>query len=356
MEEYIGRVDDKPSKAKSVVLRNNGIKNRYYALDKKGNITHSNAELAANAVKGLLNNGVSIVDIDLLACGTTMVDQILPSHASMVHGILGGRPMDIISLSGACCTSMHALKHGYLSVLTGSAKNAVCLGSELLSPIFRPAHYEEEAKKLSQLMEDPIIAFEKDFLRWMLSDGAGAVLLQPEPSGNISLEIEWIENISYANESPTCMYAGSGKTKDGDIRGWKHFTPQEWLNESIFSMKQDVKILGENIVKYGALALDHCVKKRGLDISRIDYFLPHLSSEYFAVRVADGLKSIGHGIDKSKWFYNLPKVGNVGSASVYLMLDELVKTANLQKGQQILLMVPESARFSYSYVLLKVVI
>ena len=43
MENYLGMVDGKPSKARRVILRRNGIKQRYYALDKNGNETHTNA-------------------------------------------------------------------------------------------------------------------------------------------------------------------------------------------------------------------------------------------------------------------------------------------------------------------------
>ena len=43
MEEYLGYIDGRPSKSKKIVLRNNGIVNRYYALDKSGKSTHTNA-------------------------------------------------------------------------------------------------------------------------------------------------------------------------------------------------------------------------------------------------------------------------------------------------------------------------
>ena len=70
MEKFLGKVDGKPSKARKMVLRRNGIKQRYYALDKEGNVTHTNVEMAAQAVKGLIGDGLTIDDIDLLSCGT----------------------------------------------------------------------------------------------------------------------------------------------------------------------------------------------------------------------------------------------------------------------------------------------
>jgi hypothetical protein len=64
---------------------------------------------------------------------------------------------------------------------------------------------------------------------------------------------------------------------------------------------------------------------------------------------------VGIDIPLERWFLNLSKVGNVGSASPYLMLEELLYSGKLQKGDTLLLSVPESGRFSYSYAFLKVV-
>lgn len=110
MEDYIGKIGGNPSRVRSIVLRQNGIKTRYYGLDKKQNLTHSNAGLAKEAVCGLFENGTIPDDLPLLACGTSTPDQLLPSHASMVHGELANFPMEIFSSAGVCLTSLQALK------------------------------------------------------------------------------------------------------------------------------------------------------------------------------------------------------------------------------------------------------
>ena len=45
----------------------------------------------------------------------------------------------------------------------------------------------------------------------------------------------------------------------------------------------------------------------------------------------------------------------MGSASIFVALDELLKTQNIAKGKKILLLVPESGRFSYGTTLISVV-
>ncbi len=356
METYLGKIDGKSSKAKPVILRNNQIKTRYYALDKDGNPTHNNAQITAEAIKGLTDDNFEIEDIDLLACGTTSPDQLLPSHASMVHGELNSHPMEIISPSGSCCTGMHAMKYAYLSILSGDKKNAVCAGSENFSAWMKSKNFQKESDKLHELEKDPIIAFEKDFLRWMLSDGAGAALLSDQPNKNgISLQINWIESISYANQLETCMYAGGDKTGDREFMGWKEYEPEELLDKSIFSLRQDVTLLGNNIVKSGGEHIDAIVKRRNFNLDSITYFLPHLSSEYFRFRIADEFNKLGYDIPQEKWFTNLTKLGNVGAASIFFMLEELFHSGKLVKGDTLLCMVPESARFSYVWALFTVV-
>jgi 3-oxoacyl-[acyl-carrier-protein] synthase-3 len=188
----------------------------------------------------------------------------------------------------------------------------------------------------------------------MLSDGASALLINSKPATEgLSLKVEWVELTSYANTMPACMYAGA--QYDGDtLLGWTRYPEREWTERSLFSLKQDTKLLGANIVKLGGKFLMDISAKRNLKPDDIDWFLPHLSSMYFRKKIFDELSSLGFPIPEEKWFVNLPKLGNVAAASAFLMIDELLKSGRLKRGEKILVMVPESARFSYAYVYLTV--
>jgi 3-oxoacyl-[acyl-carrier-protein] synthase-3 len=356
MEQYLGTVNGKPSLARRIILGKNGIKSRYYALDKEGNVTHTNVEIAVKAIEGLFDEDFTPQDIDVLACGTSSPEQILPSHGVMVHGTLkADKSMEVVSFSGSCCTGMHALKYGYMSILSGNARNAVCSASERLSAWMTARYFEKESEKLDILEKRPMLAFEKEFLRWMLSDGGAALLLQDKPARKgISLKVDWVELISYADRIETCMYAGGEKREDGTLDGWTMFPEEEWLTKSLFSLRQDTRILGDNIVPFGGEFLLDIAKKRNFTSEDVDWFLPHLSSMFFKERVFNEFEKLNFYIPEEKWFLNLPRIGNVASVSPLAMIEEIFYSGQLKEGQKILLMVPESARFSYCYCMLTV--
>ena len=357
MEDYLGYIDNKPSKSKRIVLRNNGIKNRFYALTKQGKPTHTNAEMTANATRALFNgSSEELKNIELLSCGTSSPDQMMPSHGVMVHGLLPEtKAIEVVSPAGVCCAGMHAFKYAYLSIKAGEIHQAVATGSERFSPSLVSSVFEEETKQLKALEANPYIGFEKEFLRWMLSDGAAAFLLSDKPNETaISLRVEWIEGISYANEKDACMYMGAEKLQDGTLKGYLDYSAEEISNKSLLSIKQDVKLLSENIVPLGGVGLKAALDKHGLRSEDVDYFLPHMSSDFFKDKIFKRLIENETGITYDRWFVNLDKLGNVGAASVYLMVDELFHSGKLKQGDKILLLVPESARFSYMYSLLTV--
>ena len=356
MELYLGKVDGKPSKARKVVLRRNGIKQRYYALDKEGNVTHTNVEMAAQAVKGLTGDGLTIDDIDLLCCGTSSPEQILPSHGVMVHGELGGsKNTEVVSFSGSCCTGVDAMKYAYMAIKLGLSQHAAVAASERTSAWMRAEYFQKESEQLAQLEKQPMLAFEKEFLRWMLSDGAYAVLLQGQPAASgPSLRIDWIDITSFANTKETCMFAGADKDEEGHLKGWASFPAEEWLTRSLFALKQDTRLLGKNIVTLGIDFLLQLSEKHHFTPDDVDWFLPHLSSIFFKDKILEESARQGFFVPAEKWFYNLPCIGNVGSASAFFMLEELMRSGKLKKGQKVLLMVPESARFSYCYCMLTV--
>src|ERR1700685_2132759 len=196
MEQYLGYINGKPSKSKKIVLRNNGIKTRYYALTKEGKPTHTNAQMAALAVRALFDHDAGrLKEIELLSCGTSSPDQMMPSHGVMVHGWLPeAEAIEVVSPSGVCCAGMHAFKYAFMSIKSGEARLAVATGSERFSASLVANVFEEEAQKLKELTENPFISFDKEFLRWMLSDGASAFLLQDDPNPDgLSLRVDWIE-------------------------------------------------------------------------------------------------------------------------------------------------------------------
>ncbi|MBR2776075.1 MAG: beta-ketoacyl-ACP synthase III [Prevotella sp.] len=356
MEDYLGMVDGKPSKARRVILRRNGIKQRYYALDKDGNVTHTNVQMAANAVKGLLDDSLSVDDLDLMACGTGSPEQLVPSHGVMVHGELGGsNHMEVVSFAGSCCTGVDALKYCVMAVQLGLAKNAAAVASERLSVWMQSSYFQKESEQLNELENQPMLAFQKEFLRWMLSDGAFAVLLQDKPGKDgLSLKVEWIDITSYANTKETCMYAGGDKDENGNFKGWASFPQDKWLSESLFAVKQDTRLLAEYIVPLGVDYLIQLGEKHHFTPDDVDWFLPHLSSMFFKDVILEESKKKGFFIPEEKWFLNLPHIGNIGSASGFAMIEELMYSGKLKKGQKILVMIPESARFSYSYCMLTV--
>jgi 3-oxoacyl-[acyl-carrier-protein] synthase III len=96
--------------------------------------------------------------------------------------------------------------------------------------------------------------------------------------------------------------------------------------------------------------LKEIILKHNFDISNLTYFLPHMSSEFFRSKIKNSLSARGITIVNEKWFTNLESVGNVGAASGFLMLEEIYNSGKLKPSDTILLMIPESASFSYTFV------
>ena len=359
IEDVLGKIHNVRSRVKSMVLKNNGIQTRYYAVDRKtGAFTHTNAQMTAEAVRRLKPYPeFSINDIECLCVGTSTPDALLPGQALMVAGELKIAPCEAITTSGICLCGITSLKAAYANVALGLSANAVATGSELASSLLR-SHYFEHLKSDPDLKNRPILAFESEFLRWMLSDAAGAIFLSPKKNEkNISLRLDWIENVSYAGSMDTCMYAGGQKNADGSLTGWRQVgSLEKAMKENYFALKQDTELLGEFIIpKTVNEGLSRVILRRGLKASEVSWFLPHYSSEFFRDKVYQAMTEIGFCVPYEKWFTNLTYKGNTGSASIYVMMEELFHSGKLQKGDRILCYIPESGRFSVAYMLLTAV-
>jgi 3-oxoacyl-[acyl-carrier-protein] synthase-3 len=360
IEAVLGRVADMPSRTRQIILRNNGIRQRHYAIDPvDGRQTHTNAQLTAEAVRRLApHDGFTADRIACQCCGTTSPDLLLPGHALAVMGELALKPCEAVTTAGICIAGMTAFKYAWMNVASGAVPDAVATGSELASSFMRARFFTARPDPKADLERTPHLAFDADFLRWMLSDGAGAAYFSTrQDPRRRALRVDWVEIVSYAGQFETCMYAGGLKGPDGRMTGWRDASsPDEMLRENWLAVRQDTKLLGQEIVRTAMdLALAHVAARRALTPQAVDWFLPHYSSHYFRDKFYEGMKRIGFEIPYERWFTNLPSTGNTGSAAIYVILAELLHSGRLQQGQRLLLFVPESGRFSHCFAHLTVV-
>jgi 3-oxoacyl-[acyl-carrier-protein] synthase-3 len=349
MEDYLGRIHARPSRARARVLRQNGIVSRHYAIDKQQRSLYSNAEMASFAVKDALTRA-GADGFDFLAAATSQGDHPLPGFASFVHAELGTPPCEIATHHGVCVSGLAALKHAALQIESGRRARAVACASEFASRLLKASRYEAQRGENGHAL-----SFDAEFLRWMLSDGAGAAVLEPQPAPDrLSLEVKWIETTSFANRFPPCMYVGPPANGQPRLKSWLDYADyHEAADAGAINLRQDIRLLDE-VVKCGvegavALAADGRVNPRS-----IDWLVAHYSSQFFFDQTYDRAVRSGIDLPRERWFSNLSTTGNVGSASIYLLLEELLRRPDLQPGHRIFCIVPESGRFQFGYMLLTV--
>ncbi|MBW4582374.1 MAG: StlD/DarB family beta-ketosynthase [Tildeniella nuda ZEHNDER 1965/U140] len=352
MEDYLGKVNGRPSKAKHRILKSNGIQQRYYAIDQQQQTTYSNSQMAAIAIRDAISNAnLEPGAIDLLASATSWSDVLVPGFGSMVHGALPElSPIEVTSNQGVCCAGVAALKYAASQVKLGEKRAAIAVASELPSRLFKHTHFEAEAN----VKTGKALSFDTEFLRWMLSDGAGAFLVQDHPNiSGISLKIEWIELVSHANAYPVCMYAG---TEDETAqKSWMDYPSYLQAAESgTINLRQNIRLL-DNVIKLGVEGWLKLIERGRVQPDDIDWLLCHYSSHFFRGQIVELLEKANCMIPEEKWFTNLYTRGNTGCASIYLMLEELFHSGKLQPGQKIFCFVPESGRFTTAYMMLTVV-
>lgn len=108
------------------------------------------------------------------------------------------------------------------------------------------------------------------------------------------------------------------------------------------------------VIKYFVDAIEQALSRHDVQMNSIRYVIPHISSMYFYNKLSEEINRRGIDLPVEKWYTNLTTVGNCGSVAIFAALDELLRTHPMEKEDRILLLIPESGRFSYGVVLLTV--
>jgi 3-oxoacyl-[acyl-carrier-protein] synthase-3 len=339
IKEYLGKVIGE-GRVRQKILKANGIETRHYALDKKQNETHSLYEIASQAVKNCLPQDKTPLQIDYLSAGTTHAPLLAPGISSILHDQLSkdnlvNHSLEINSNSGICSSGAQAIVNAARAVRSGDAHIAICVGVEqsstgLKSKAFRTTY------DIPTILRDVRASkwFMSVFLRFMLSDGAGAFLIEPQPRENsLSLKVDWTYSRSFANQAPLCMQ----------------------IPAKPMILSQNIKILAKYMAPLSKEAVEGAMCQYGEKLDNYTMVLPHMSSYYFEPSVKRIMAELSPNREVPYWT-NLRTAGNTGAASIFIMLDEYLKTQPVADGDRILLFVPESGQFNYVLISLTVVL
>lgn len=236
-------------------------------------------------------------EVDLILLATCSPEALLPCSACQVQAQLGAVNALAFDLNAACSGFLFALATANAYLQTGTYRNALVIGSEVLS------------KLIDWTDRTTCILF---------GDGAGAVFLESSGAGGLL---------------GSALHSDGGK---GQVLACRERSLQNPYYQEEAMEACHVQMNGQEVYRFATRQVPVCigeaVEAAGLSVDDIDLFVLHQAN----VRIIDAVAK-RLGVDRSKFPTNLERVGNMSSASIPVLLDELNRAGRLHRGDRVVL-------------------
>jgi 3-oxoacyl-[acyl-carrier-protein] synthase-3 len=270
-----------------------GICERRIANDEE-----TTASLATEAaLRALEVARLNPVDLDLIIVSTSSPEHIFPATACLVQDRLGAFKAGAFDLLAACTGFIYALNTASQAIRSGSARNALVIGSETLS---RMINWQDRNTCI------------------LFGDGAGAFVLQAseEPAGVLS---------------SVMRSDGSG----GDLLsvpagGSRLPTSFDTLRDGLHYIHMDGREVFRFATRVMAQATQDAVESAHLTLDDIQVFIPHQANQRIIEAAVRSLK-----ISMDRWVINLDRYGNTSTASIPIATCEAVQQGRLKPGDKV---------------------
>ena len=257
------------------------------------------SDLAVNAARQALREaGILAADVDLIIVATISPDMQFPSTACFVQRSLGARNAVCFDVSAACAGFVYALVVAQQFIACSTYKNALVIGSEVLSSI---TDWQDRNTCV------------------LFGDGAGAAVLAPVTSGGILSTYLG----SDGSLSDLLMLPGGGS---------RNPTTHQSIDKRLHYIKMRGNELFKLAVKIMTDAAQEALRRAGLECKDIDCVIPHQANTRILLSMAKRL-----GLSAKKIYLNIDKYGNMSSASTAIALCEAAKSNHIKKGNIVLL-------------------
>lgn len=291
--------------ARRLAIRQRHICRAFDAGSEEPRAGQSNPELCAVALRGgLADAGLGAADLGYLIGHTTTPALLLPGNIALVADELGyGGPH--LELRQACTGFANALMIAFGLLAMPGARPVAIVGSETGSLFFDPARVAEDSGQLVNLVQ--------------MGDAAAAIILGPGDAGKASrarISAAWFGAI------------GLGRSPGLQLRqGQREF-------DHDFSA----------ILASGGLLFDAgraAAELQQCPLEGADFIVPHQVNGQIGAALAS---HFGHSSER--FFVNADRVGNTGSAAIWLALDNLRK-GGLETGARVLALGAEATKYMY---------
>ncbi|MBN1409514.1 MAG: ketoacyl-ACP synthase III [Spirochaetales bacterium] len=279
------------------IVSHTGIKNRHIAADNE-----AASDLATKAAQQALDSaGMDAKDLDLILVGTATADfPGFPSTACIVQGNLGAENAGAVDLAAACTGFIYGLEIAKNFILTGSAKNILVIGCEVMSRII-------DWKDRNTCV--------------LFGDGAGAGIVTANDENDNS---EIIFSLLKAE--------GTGARYVERTAGGSRYPihPGKPMEETPYT-KMDGRKVYTFAVRVLVDTVNRLLAHKNLTIDDIAYIVPHQAN----LRIIEAAaKRLGYPV--SKFYMNIDEYANTSAATIPIALTEMVQKNLLKRGDIIL--------------------
>ena len=267
------------------ITERTGIKERCVISSEK---LEDMATEAAN--RALEDAGLTAADIDFIICSNVVNEYVTPAMSCIIQGKLGAK-CPTVDINAACAGFIYAMDMAEDKLQCKKAKNILIVCAE------------EPSRMVSWQNRSTCVLF---------GDGAGAaVVTEGDELKAIRLTTESMTDVLYYQRrlEPTPYISKEENFEPLVMRG------REVFKHAVSNSNKDIKIL-----------LEEC----GLTPNDIKYYVLHQANK----RIIDSIRNF-LGVDEERVPHNVERYGNISSAALPALLDELNRGGKLHKGDKL---------------------
>ncbi len=273
------------------IISRTGIKTRYHAGENE-----FTSDLCVRAIEDLVAKyPTSLDDVDMILVSTVTPDQAMPSMACRIQYRLNMPKAGALDIYAACAGFSYGIVMAKGLIAGGIHKKILVLGAETLS---RVTDFTDRTSCM------------------LFGDGAGAVLIEADETGNIG----------------ACITGASGEGgPDLYISGFA-----DNIDGQPLKMNRCIVQNGRKVFKWAvttvAAEMQTLLAKNNMTLQDIDWFVPHSAN----MRIIDAICN-ETGLPSEKVLESIVDYGNTSSASIPIALYNGIQSGKVKRGDRILL-------------------